>query len=112
MPYVQRNEQGEVTGLLKDAGDSAKEFLPTSHPDIVAFLSEGGLGQGDSFSPLNDLEMVRVIEDLVDLMIAKNLIVLTDLPMAVQKKLLRQRNRRVTLFGGVSMDDEGNKGLF
>lgn len=111
MPYVQRNEQGEVTGLLKDAGDSAKEFLPSSHPDIATFLEEG-LGQEDSFSPLDDLEMVRVIEDLVDLLIAKNLIVLTDLPVAVQKKLLRQRNRRVTLFGGVSMDDEGNKGLF
>ena len=112
MPYVQRNAQGEVVGLLKEPGDSATEFLAASHADVIAFFAEGPPGQGDQFSPLTDLEMVRVIEDLVDLLIAKNVIVLTDLPAAVQKKMLRQRNRRTRLFGGMSIAEEEEKGLF
>lgn len=112
MPYIQRNAQGEVVGLSKASDDPAAEFLMSYHPDVVAFLAEGSAAQDDQFSPLTDLEMVRVIEDLVDLLIARNVIVLTDLPTAVQKKLLRQRNRRSTLFGGVSMVEDGEKGLF
>jgi hypothetical protein len=112
MPYVQRNAQGQVVALLKDSGDSATEFLMPGHPDITFFLTEVAAVSGDQFSPITDLEMVRVIEDLVDLLIVKNVIVLTDLPAAVQKKLLRQRNRRSRLFGGMNMFDEGNDGLF
>lgn len=118
MPYVQRNERAEVVGLLKEPTDSAREFLVSSHPDVVAFLldrqpgRDGPDGREEGFSLLADLEMVRVIEDLVDLLISKNVIVLTDLPEAVQDKLLRQRNLRSALFGGISLNDEEGKGLF
>lgn len=115
MPYVQRNAQGEIVSLLKEAATSASEFLPATHPEVAAFLSDTA-GAPDAaasiFSPTSDLEMVRIIEDLVDLLIAKNVIVLTDLPVAVQQKLLRQRERREVLFGDISMDEEGHGGLF
>lgn len=112
MPYIQRNEHGEVTGLTKEPGDSSAEFLTLTHPDVVAFLAEGTTAEEENFSPLTDLEMVRVIEDLVDLLIARNVIILTDFPAAVQKKLLRQRNRRARLFGGVSVVEDGENSLF
>jgi len=38
-----------------------------------------------------DTETIRVIEDLVDLLIEKKLILLTDLPVAAQKKLSERR---------------------
>lgn len=112
MPYVQRDELGRLIGLLKEPGDSGGEFLSAAHPEVLAFLSEGEEGEDGQFSPLTDLQMVRVIEDLIDLLIAKNLIVLTDLPTAVQKKLLHQRTRRASLFGDVSMPEDDEKGLF
>lgn len=111
MPYVQRNAEGMVVGLMREEGESAQEYLAPAHPEVMAFLSEAVPGQESQFSPRTDLEMVRVIEDLVDLLIAKNVIVLTDLPEAVQRKLLSQRNRRSRLFDGMGLD-EGEKGLF
>lgn len=112
MPYVQRNEQGEIVGLTKESSGKSTEFLSVCHPEIIGFLSESAPECEGKFLPMNDLGMIRVIEDLVDLLIAKNVIVLTDLPVAVQQKLLRQRSRRTALFGEVSMGDEGEKGLF
>ena len=112
MPFVQRNPQGEIAALLKHADDENQEFLPPNHPEVVSFLCAGAPNDESQFSPLNDLEMVRVIEDLVELLISKNVIVLTDLPPAVQKKLLRQQSRRAKFFSGISLDDDSHAPLF
>lgn len=112
MPFVQRNAQGEIVALLKQADAASNEFLPPNSPEVVTFLCTAAPDSEDQFSPLADLEMVRVIEDLVELLISKNVIVLTDLPPAVQKKLLRQQNRRAKFFKGVTIDDENNDLLF
>lgn len=44
-----------------------------------------------------DQELVRSIEDLVDILIQKQLILFTDLPEAVQNKLLFKKSIRSTL---------------
>lgn len=41
-----------------------------------------------------DLEMIRVYEDVVDVLISKRVICLTDLPLAAQEKLLRRKHMR------------------
>jgi hypothetical protein len=45
----------------------------------------------------SDREMIRVYEDLIDLLIGKNLLLLTDLPPAAQDKLLRRKRLRAML---------------
>jgi hypothetical protein len=42
----------------------------------------------------SDLDMIRVYEDVVDLLISKRVICLTDLPRAAQEKLLRRKHMR------------------
>lgn len=42
----------------------------------------------------SDLELIRVLEDLIDVLIGKGVIVLTDLPEAAQMKLAERRNLR------------------
>lgn len=50
---------------------------------------------GDNAEALKeDLSMIRVIEDVVDLLVLKGLIRVTDLPEAVQAKLMQRRARR------------------
>lgn len=112
MPYVQRNKDGEIVALWKERHESAMEFLPPSDPAVHAFVEAGQADGADGFSLASDLQMVRVIEDVIDLLIAKQVIVLTDLPLAVQQKLLRQRARRERLLKDVSVIDEEEKGLF
>lgn len=113
MPYVQRNQAGDVVALWQERQPAATEFLPASDPAIRGFLGgDPNPPEADDFSPATDLQMVRVIEDLINLLIAKKLIVLTDLPVAVQHKLLHQRARREKLLGAVSIIGEGEEGLF
>ena len=41
-----------------------------------------------------DDDMIRVVEDVIDLLIKKNLITLTDLPPAAQHKLVTRKRLR------------------
>ena len=109
MPYVMRNPQGDIVALYKHA-EPGSEYLSSDAPEVLAFFSDTAKGEG--FSLQDDLAMIRVIEDIVDILISKNVIVLTDLPAAVQQKLLRQQNRRARLFKGVSIDMDSGGPLF
>ena len=105
MPYVERNESGTVVAVAStpDAGGGKKEFLPLEHADVLQFLAAlaaGKDGDGSSLALIaSDLRMIRVIEDVVDLLIQKNVIIFSDLPPAVQTKLLQKRGQRERLFG-------------
>ncbi len=105
MPYVERNESGAVVAIAstQDTGGGTKEFLPLEHAEVLAFLaalSSAKDGGGASLSMMaSDLRMIRVIEDVVDLLIQKNVIIFSDLPQAVQSKLLQKRGQRERLFG-------------
>lgn len=76
-------------------------------PQVKAFL-ENSQNEALIKDVLNglDLEMVRVIEDMVDLMIEKDLILFTDLPEPVQNKLLFKRSLRDSLNPEVSLIGE------
>ena len=41
-----------------------------------------------------DLDMVRIIEDVIDILIDKNIMLFTDLPDPVQNKILFKKNIR------------------
>lgn len=89
MPYVKRDAAGRVVSLSDERDDACAEELGLAHPDVRAFLESARQALTSS-----DSETIRVIEDLVDVLIRKKLILLTDLPHAAQQKLIaRQRMR-------------------
>jgi hypothetical protein len=88
MPYVLRDSGGAVVALLARPEISVEE-LPADHPDVVAFL-----GGGQSALAASDSGMARVAEDLIDLLIADNIINFTELPEQAQQKLLVRRAMR------------------
>lgn len=90
MPYVLRDAQGAVTSLHRQAPHDQAEFLPDDHPQVQAFLPSSSTA---GFAQL-DAEFVRVIEDVIDTLIAKNVINITDLPFEVQSKLMSRKNFR------------------
>jgi hypothetical protein len=61
----------------------------------------------------SDLDSIRVLEDLADILIRKRLIALTDFPPAAQEKLMSRRRLRTSLspiteiLGDTSEDDGG-----
>ena len=103
MPYVIRDAEGRIVGLSDENPGEGAENLGLAHPDVQQFL-EAARNQLSS----SDSETIRVIEDLVDLLIEKKLILFTDLPRAAQQKLSeRQRMRsELNVLGNLMVDEE------
>ena len=83
MPYVRRHAEGRVDALFSEVAPDAQELLPSTHPEVMAFL---GGGEAAAFNAL-DLDFVRVTEDLIYTLIEKGLLQFTDLPLEAQRKL-------------------------
>ncbi len=50
-----------------------------------------------------DADFVRVLEDLIDTLILKNVIHQTDLPVAAQKKLMVRKGLRSRIHGALNL---------
>ena len=92
MPYVRRLADGRIDSLHRERQSDAAEFLDERHPDVLGFLGRGAQSSGD-FSRL-DADFVRVIEDVIDTLIVKNIINITDLPSEAQAKLFARKTFR------------------
>ena len=90
MPYVRRNADGQIDSLHRSA--TGAEFLPDEHPDVQAFVGNAP-GASEDFSRL-DADFVRVIEDVIDTLIVKNILNITDLPEQAQAKLFARKSFR------------------
>jgi len=91
MIYVQRDTQGQVTAisLIQDA--THPEALEEKAPEAIAFHAATG---GGGELARTDLGLARVLEDLMEVLIDKEVIRFTDLPDVAQKKLLARRSLR------------------
>jgi hypothetical protein len=103
MPYVNRDENGKIIALATKPGEGVTERLSASDPEVLAFLQES---ESDSlpreFLTSSDLELVRALEDVIDLLVEKKVINFTELPDEVQHKLLNRQYAREKL------QDEGS----
>lgn len=117
MFYVQRNTDGQLMRVEAEAYAESTETLPADHPDLQAWFANEvmatSLKQLTQIKQLkqlqkSDLEMIRVLDDLIEVLISKGVILVTDLPAPAQAKLMDRTQAREAL-GGLSQlvgDDE------
>lgn len=92
MPYVSRGSDGAIESLHRhDTG--GLEFLPEGHADVLAFVGQASGSSPAEFNRL-DADFVRVIEDVIDTLIVKNILNITDLPAEAQAKLFARKSFR------------------
>jgi hypothetical protein len=91
MPFIRRNAEGAIDSLHR-RDEGGVEFLPDDHPDVRAFVGAAP-AQGQGFASL-DADFIRVIEDVIDTLISKNVINITDLPLEAQTKLFGRKGYR------------------
>ncbi|EEO26908.1 hypothetical protein [Oxalobacter paraformigenes] len=101
MPYVQRNQQGEIVALTAEPVRPDDQQLSLDSPEVLQFLA-GGSSVSDRnkqyFELLaQDLQQIRILEDLIDLLTAKGVILFSELPPAAQQKILNKKNTREQL---------------
>lgn len=103
MMHIQRDEQGNIIGLLQRplTGHEAAsgQWLPAEPGDPAVTAFARSLGGSGTLNPLaqTDTDLARVTEDLIDVLIDRGVIQFTDLPAAAQNKLLQRRQTRATL---------------
>jgi hypothetical protein len=98
MPYITRNKKGEIKSITVTASpkSNAEWIGPEQMEEVMGFLNRSRSSE-DSYDILtsSDLEVIRVLEDLVDLLCDKRIIVFTELPESAQQKLgIRKQVRK------------------
>ena len=99
MPYVQRDAHGLIRSLHLEAGPDHGEWLAADAPELLAFLATAAPGADTAPAPREayaalDADFVRVLEDLVDVLIGRGIIRITDLPSEAQTKLFARKSFR------------------
>lgn len=94
MPYVKRDAAGEIVAISATLDEQHCHEIDADDPELRVFLhrlsSTPGLAD-------TDLQLVRVLEDLIDLLVERSVIRFTDLPPAAQEKLSARRSARVSM---------------
>lgn len=95
MLYIERNEHGEIDNIEFAPGPNREE-VSLHDPKFQKYIEDAPNSDEIIIRVLNrlDLDMVRVIEDVIDIMINRNLILFTDLPDPVQNKILFKKSIR------------------
>lgn len=94
--YVRRDAQGQITAVSRELIDGVSEQVPDGSAEVQAFAATAdGVHPKQQQLTETDLELVRVIEDLVDLLIDRGVITFTDLPEAAQEKLSKRQSLRL-----------------
>ncbi len=111
MPFVKRNLAGSIVAVSQQADEQFTEQLDEDHPQLLNFARI--LGQPVAAMVDSDLDFVRVVEDLVDLLIAKNIIRFTDLPDKAQQKMRTRQTLRGRMESSLDLlPDENSEELF
>ncbi len=109
MPYVIRDGDGQIVAVHAIQSEQAQERLAADDPGLREFIaSTDDSASLQSVLTASDLELVRVLEDLIAVLIDKRIIMLTDLPEAAQRKLARRYELRSQLndLGGIVGEQE------
>ena len=107
MFYVQRDAQGQLVRVEAAVYAEATETLPADHHEIQAWYANEVMEVSLKQLKQSDFEMIRVLDDLIQVLTSKGVIRVTDLPAAAQAKLM-DRNQAREALGGLShlIDDE------
>jgi hypothetical protein len=100
--YIKRDSKGKICALY-EIGSSDMEEIDMQEPEVLEFLA-----RCDSEEQLellrSDLKLIRVLEDLIEVLINKNIITVTDFPQPVIDKLLSRQSIRKPLSGAIAME--------
>jgi hypothetical protein len=122
MPYVYRDAQGAIAAVYDQPVDGGEE-VAVDDPALTAFIQKNLPTVPSDEWVQSDLALARVMEDLIEILIDKKVLMFTDFPEGAQKKLLERRGFRKEFsyvdglfgddeFGGDDSDNSGSGGLF
>jgi len=98
MLYVTRDKYGAIIALTSTKTPDTTEVKSFIDAEVVDFLRETDKKDSLRVSmSLLDVGLIRIIEDLIELLIEKKIIYFTELPLEAQKKIREHQNIREKL---------------
>ena len=95
MLYIKRDTDGSIISISRQAIPESDEVVHANDEEVVEFIFSNSSNElSKNYLSHTDAEMIRIVGDLVELLIGKNLIMLTDLPEAAQEKILARKQIR------------------
>lgn len=103
MLYIQRDSQGQLVKVEETPFPEMTGQMNKDSPEAILWRKNRELVQsGLQQLRQSDLDMVRVLEDLIQVLTQKGVISITDFPAAAQLKLISRSQAREALNGGLS----------
>ncbi|MET1077861.1 MAG: tryptophan synthase subunit beta [Pseudomonas sp.] len=112
MFYVQRDAQGVLLRVETNAFAGMTETEPSDAKDAQEWYAALRLESSRLQLKQSDLDMIRVLDDLIHLLMTKGVIRVTDLPVAAQSKLINRSQAREVLGGLNQLIDDEEAGVF
>ncbi len=95
MLYVERNSEGQIVAVSLQSKKTDAEPKAVMDEEILKFLAKNS--DSDFWMKMlsaSDMGIIRILEDLIDLLVAKNIIMYTELPEDAQKKIQQRKKAR------------------
>ncbi|MEW7312170.1 tryptophan synthase subunit beta [Buttiauxella gaviniae] len=116
MYYIQRNDDGQLIRVEKTPFTGMTGEIFSDTPEITAWNNARNVVDESlhhkELLQRSDLEMVRVLDDLIFLLIQKGVITITDLPPMAQVKLMNRAHARQGLGGLEDLLNSDDQGIF
>ena len=110
MPYINRNINGEITEIFDVQQGNTQEFISLDNAELIEFIKQAATKHDvKTVLSSSDEALIRVLEDLINTLIDKNVIQFTDLPLVAQGKLANREKIRghLTSLDNLMAEDEG-----
>lgn len=113
MPFVGRDAQGNITAISERRGKATTEEIAANDREVIEFLARPDRDEEAERLAMtrlelmeSDLGMARLIEDMVEGLVANGTLMLTDLPEAAREKIMQRRDLRERMRSISSLIDD------
>ena len=95
MFYAERDKDGKIIAIRKHKESGRDDLTPVNEQELQEFLtSDHEPGTYEALLEEADKKMIRVLDDLIEVLVRNNVIMLTDLPEEAREKLGTRKDVR------------------
>jgi len=97
MLYVERDKNGVIIAIRQTPNENTTEHKSIMDEELIDFLKGVSSEPWVQMLSLSDMGIIRIVEDLIDILIKKKIIISTELPLEAQQKLRERQQVRQKL---------------
>ncbi|QJQ96516.1 MULTISPECIES: tryptophan synthase subunit beta like protein [Halomonadaceae] len=106
--YIKRDATGRIEQVRREPTPECNEYIAPGSIELEHFVNHG-LQPEQGALKSSDAEFVRVLEDVIEVLVAKGIIGYLDLPEAARTKLMTRQSlrKRVNDVGLMGEEEQG-----